>query len=235
MSRLKPQARSADRQADIGRFLLLLVILVATIGLLGMAGIPRYADNPSFGKRVLVTLLSAGILFATIRVTRTSERHQRWFAYGIGTVTVAAILSFFLAETSLMARAIGILWVILVLATPVLVLKEVIGARRVTAQTILGAIGVYLLLGIALTFVAMAMDSWGGFFEVTPRSTAFVYFAFVTITTVGYGDLVPYTDAARMVSIAAAVIAQIYLVVVVARLVSVWGPRRESPAEETSE
>ncbi len=235
MNRLKPHARRQNRQADVGRFLLLLVILVITIGLLGIVGIPRYADNPSLLLRILVTLLSAGILFATIRVTDTTERHQRWYAYGIGAVAVAAILSFYLADTSLMSRTIGILWVLLVLATPVLVLKGVLAAKRVTAQTILGAIGVYLLLGIALTFIAMAMDGWGGFFATTPRSTAFVYFAFVTVTTLGYGDLVPYTDAARMVSVAAAVVAQMYLVVVVARLVSVWGPRRESLAEETTE
>jgi len=83
---------------------------------------------------------------------------------------------------------------------------------------------------VALAFAAIAMEGSVGFFEEVPRSTAYVYFSFVTITSLGYGDLSPYTDGARMISVLAAVSAQMYLVIVVARLVSIWAPRRTAAA-----
>ena len=81
-------------------------------------------------------------------------------------------------------------------------------------------------IGVSLTLLSIAMEGSVGFFETVPRSTAYVYFAFVTITSLGYGDLTPYTDAGRLVTILAAVTAQMYLVIVLARLVAIWNPQR---------
>lgn len=216
------------RQADVGRFAILLILVIATITLLGLVGIPRMESDPSVLTRVTMMVLASSILVATIRITRASERHQRIGAIVIGVIAIGGMISLIVGSTVVIVRIIGVFWVLMVGATPVLVLREVLAVDRVTRQTIIGAITVYLQIGVALTFIVMAIDNWGGFFETTPRSTAYVYFSFVTITTLGYGDLSPYTNFARMVSIVFAVIAQMYLVIVIARLVTMWRPEREA-------
>jgi hypothetical protein len=54
-----------------------------------------------------------------------------------------------------------------------------------------------------------------------------VYYSFVTLATLGYGDIVPLSPSARGLAILEAVVGQIYLVVVVARLVSLYGQSEE--------
>jgi Ion channel len=223
------------RQADVGRFALLLVTVVATIALLGLIGVPRLQDDPTIAARIATTGLTGLILIATIRITRTSERSQHIAGSFIALVALAGAVSLLVSGTLVVTQILGILWVLMVIATPVFVLREVLSGNDVTRQTIIGAISVYLQIGIALTFVAMAIDNWGAFFETAPRPTAYAYFSFVTITTLGYGDLSPYSDGARMVSIAFAVVAQMYLVIVVARLVALWKPDREALADEDDE
>jgi hypothetical protein len=221
----------SHRQADVGRFALLLVVVVATIALLGLVGVPRLQEDPTTFARIATTLLAASILIGTIRITRTSERRQNIAGSIVIVFVVAAIVSLLVSRSVLVAQIVGLVWVFMVAATPVFVLREVLSVDKVTSQTILGAITVYLQIGIALTFIAMAIDTWGAFFETAPRSTAYVYFSFVTITTLGYGDLTPYTDGARMVAISFAVTAQMFLVIVIARLVSLWKPQRREPRE----
>ena len=220
----------SHRQADVGRFALLLVVVVATIALLGLAGVPRLQEDPTAVTRIATTLLAALILIATIRITRTSERQQHIAGTAVVVVSLAGAGSLLLSRSLVFEQIVGIIWILMVVTTPVFVLREVLAVNKVTRQTIIGAITVYLQIGVALTFIAMAFDNWGAFFETAPRSTAYVYFAFVTITTLGYGDLTPYTDGARMVAIGFAVVAQMYLVIVIARLVSLWRPEREPPA-----
>lgn len=223
------QARKANQQADVARFALLLAIVVVIILLLGMIGLPGQSGDDGVAIRIVLTILAAGVLLATLRIARVSHQHQRWFGTVVGFLLFASIIGFLVTSNPLLGKAVSFLWVLLVLAAPVLVLRQVLASDRVTVQTILGSVTVYLLLGVTLALVAIAMQGSVGFFEEVPRSTAYIYFAFVTITTTGYGDLSPYTDGARIVSMAAAVLAQMYLVIVVARLVTMWRPNQIVP------
>lgn len=226
MPMISRSSRNSDQQADVGRFALLLGIVVLIITLLGLIGLPDESDDTGVVMRVILTILAGGVLFSTIRIARVSRQHQRWFGSAIGGLLLLSIVGFMITSDPLLGKLVSFLWVLLVLSAPALVLRQVLAADQVTLQTILGSITVYLLLGVSLAMVAIAMQESVGFFEVVPRSTAYVYFAFVTITALGYGDLAPYTDGARMVSVMAAVTAQMYLVIVVARLVSIWRPSR---------
>jgi hypothetical protein len=235
MASTNRQSRKGNRGPGVRGFALLLVIIALIIGLLGLVGLPSDSDQTSVLMRIVLTVLAGGVLVATLRIARVSRQHQQWVAMAVSALVVITIIGMLLTWSPLLVQIISFLWVLLVIAAPVLVLRQVLLSETVTAQTLLGAITVYLLIGVSLTLVAIAMQESVGFFEETPRSTAYVYFAFVTITTIGYGDLSPYTDGARMASVAFAVAAQMYLVIVVARLVTIWRPRTTKPDSGNSQ
>ncbi len=125
----------------------------------------------------------------------------------------------------------GLLIALLVLAL-LATLRPVFGASRVEAATIAGAISGYLL--IALTWAAvyqeMAAFDPGAFSDdVTSRSwIEATYFSLVTITTVGFGDIVARSPVARIWSGLEAVTGNLYMAVLIARLVSEWRNERHS-------
>jgi hypothetical protein len=103
--------------------------------------------------------------------------------------------------------------------------------QRVTVQTMFGVLCIYLLVGLlfSTTFGAIEALSGEAFFTLGPGgSSDYLYFSFATLTTVGYGDLIAATNLGRSLAITEALIGQIYLVTVVAMIVSQLGTRRAS-------
>jgi len=114
----------------------------------------------------------------------------------------------------------------------VTILQYVLQHGRVTSDRIFAAICVYLLIGYAWTFTYTLLEELRpGAFAVSPaeltpaaddyvgRVQQFRYFSFVTLTTVGYGDVVARSQVARTMVVLEAIMGQIYLTVLVARLV----------------
>lgn len=99
--------------------------------------------------------------------------------------------------------------------------------HKVTVNVINGAIVVYLLIALMWVFIFRFLENiQPGSFAIAQENLKesrflFVYYSFVTITTLGYGDITPLTDTARAFSLLEAVIGQMYLVVLVARLVGI--------------
>jgi uncharacterized membrane protein len=104
-------------------------------------------------------------------------------------------------------------------------------------ETILGALCVYVLLGIAFAGIYAAIndvEKVGFFAQPGPKTNVdFLYFSFITQTTVGYGDLTPGTDFGRVIVTFEALIGQVFLVTLVARLVSMYGRARRAPDSAT--
>lgn len=108
------------------------------------------------------------------------------------------------------------------------VLRRVVTSDTVSFRTILGAISVYIALGILFTWAYGAIDriEGGGFFgaDVATRGSDFLFFSYTTLTTTGYGNLVPVGQVGRMVSGLEMMLGQVFLVTLVAGLVSLWRP-----------
>jgi len=150
-------------------------------------------------------------------------------------VQVGAILAF---VASIVAAAIGgdvakgavfVISALLILTSPVVILSRILRHSQVTAETLLGAICVYILLGLVFSYSDYAVQLVGGisFFAQSGTHDApdFVYYSYITMTTVGYGDLSPAVGLPRTMAVIEALTGQIFLVVLVARLVSMYQPK----------
>jgi hypothetical protein len=133
---------------------------------------------------------------------------------------------------------VGLVIAAIYLAILVGVLRRVLAQRHVTTETILGALCVYFIVGLLFSNIFMAIDALSvepifGF--PVPRAD-YSYFSFITLTTVGYGDLTAVTDIARRFAVIEAMTGQIFLATAVARLVSLYGVdlRRQEVADEVA-
>jgi hypothetical protein len=161
---------------------------------------------------------------ATLAVALLSSR-AGGLAARLLVVAVAAVLAAVQLETTdrTLTSAASVLAGLFVVATILVIARGVIGEREVNQQAVIGAVCIFLLLGMLFTFVysVVAVYGDGPFFVQDTDGTTAVrqYFSFVTLTTVGYGDYSPASDLSRTLSNSEALVGQLYLVTVVAVLV----------------
>jgi hypothetical protein len=130
-----------------------------------------------------------------------------------------------------LARAISLLLVLMATVGVVAgILRQVRAEQGVTVTTMFGVLCVYLLVGMAFASGYGLVDALGDepFFEQMAGGSQsdFVYFSFATVTTTGWGDLTAAADLGRSLAVGEALFGQIYLVTVVALIVSNLGRRR---------
>jgi len=102
-------------------------------------------------------------------------------------------------------------------------IKEILWVKQVTARVIFSAIGAYMLLGFIGTFLFEIVElMYPNSFTKSDVFTGFygeIYFSFVTISTLGYGDITPLTPQGQSVAIIMAVAGQLFLAILMAMLV----------------
>jgi hypothetical protein len=210
------------------RFGLALASIVLTILVSTAAG------DEAWGLVLSVVFMGVTLLL----VLRTTEARPRVRLVAF-VVVLAAILaataSAILGEEEFSDWATPVVGAFLALGAPVAVFRRLRTHERITFQTVLGAICLYLLAAMFYAFLysAMAGLSDEPFFLGSPNggTVDFVYFSFATMTTTGYGDISAATDLGRMVAITEALVGQLYLVTVVAVLVANLGRPRRLRAE----
>ena len=102
---------------------------------------------------------------------------------------------------------------------------DVLRATKITSDEVVGAVAVYLLVGLvsASTYASIELYSPGSFTNPDKSQVQFselVYLSYVALTTIGFGDILPVSAVARSLIVLEAILGQIYLTVLVARLVS---------------
>ncbi len=210
--------------ARLGEFSPLLVSLVVTVILAPIVEAHRFS-----GSILLTIVLLTGIL----AVRR--ERHilVATLVLVIPALTARWISELFDSTQSLATVVAQSLLAIYLLFIAVVVLLAVLGHEKVTTQTVGGAVCVYLLIafvfaclyGIVEFSVPGSLDFSGtriGANNPSVEDTALprlLYFSFVTLTTLGYGDIVPVSGGARSLTISETLAGQLFLAAFVARLV----------------
>jgi hypothetical protein len=141
---------------------------------------------------------------------------------------VLVILSIVRDSDMLHVIALLAMFVFLLLAT-INAFRQIAVGNAISLNRIVGAVCVYLLLGVMWSIAYNVLeylqpDSFKGLTElVSPTwNPDWIYFSFVTITTLGYGDITPLTQTARSLTVAEAIVGQFYIAVLVAGLVSAY-------------
>ncbi len=126
------------------------------------------------------------------------------------------------------ALAITVIWLVYAIA---IIAAHLFQRRDVTVDTILGAVVTYLLVAVAFTlsFEILELQSPGSFSGLPDAAgqdrarlaSAMMYFSLTCISTMGYGDIVPTSDFARPLAVLEGVFGQLYLAVMIARLVGI--------------
>jgi nucleoside permease NupC len=115
-----------------------------------------------------------------------------------------------------------------VVASPIAIAWRLLHHTRVTTQTVLGALCIYILIGLVFANAdyGVQLVSGSSFFAQSGHHgpADFAYFSYITMATVGYGDLTPAVGLPRTNAVLEALIGQIFLVVLVARLVGMYTP-----------
>jgi hypothetical protein len=190
-----------------------------------MASLTRYSGWSAVG----ITALAGTAAAVAFGSSGARSSHVRIVvAVGVTAVVLAIVAA--LSGTAGFLAAAALVQVMLLIAAAATVLKAVLSEPQVDFRTILGAISVYLIFGLLFTSLYVAIDRLqsGEFFlnEVGSQTGDFVFFSFTTLTTTGYGNLVPAAQPGKMVAGLEMLFGQIFLVTLIAGLVSLWRPRR---------
>jgi ion channel len=209
-------SRFATRVANAFGLVLLLVVAIYVLASL--------APYDGWGAVVLAAVTAACAIVGLV----SSGAGQRllWWAIVLGAGTVALAFATVVGAGPT-ALAISALVGALLLATSAgKILGAVLTEHEVNFRTILGAISVYVLLGVLFTYVYLAVDKLqpGQFFGQSVETGDFIFFSITTLTTTGYGNLVPAAQPGKMLSGLEMLVGQIFLVTLIAGLVSLWRP-----------
>jgi hypothetical protein len=208
------------------RYGVLLLALGATFFFEGVA-------KPGDLQRAIGTVLVGATLMLALYAAELPKRLLRVAAAVILTIVAGAVIASVAGNGTTVSGIVAIAnGLLVVLAPPAVViglLRILRATGTVTVTVVAGVLCLYLLVGLFFAFTYTAVQNLGGapFFANgdAATSTRSVYFSFVTMTTVGYGDLTARTNLGHTMAVTEALLGQIYLVTVVAAIVSRLVPR----------
>jgi hypothetical protein len=179
----------------------------------------------------LVLFVQLATIWVTLQAAQARRRLREVTTAFLVLSAAAAILNLFLprgpAGDGGMAVVSGLLYVV----APGVIVRHLVWRRTVDTQTVLGAIAAYLMAGMAFAFAyrALGVLQAGPFFGSQGEGSFSqdLFFSFTTLTTTGYGNLVPATNPGQSFAVGEMLIGQLFLVTAVAKVVSTWRPGQD--------
>ena len=204
------------------------VVLVLLIGTLILASIGGESPAGVLGALVLASSTLVAILW--VSHTRRATLLVVCAVLAVGVLSSAFAL-FFLRDSSTAITVTGFAILAIAGAGPILIGSDLFRQGSVTIQTVLGAVNIYLLIGLffaVLYSTVVVLSPAAPFTGMNAmRRVDLYYYSFIVLTTVGLGDFLPASDTVRVLTIIEALLGQLYLVTVLALLVGKMGGRRE--------
>jgi hypothetical protein len=197
------------------RFGLLLVLLIATVILSGVSDTDMAA--------LLSGLLNVAAFVVGFRASHSTSR--LWTIVGLTSGGIAGAILVATIRADDVGAAFGAtIQVLLLCVLTLTVLGRVVNHKEVTGQTIMGAISAYLLIGQVFAWTYMALPGYVDEAVIEPARSGeiAVYYSFVVLTTLGFGDVTPVNALAERITVLEAVFGQMFLAILIARLVSMY-------------
>ena len=173
-------------------------------------------------------LLAANLLAAVMPVN--AGRSRRFIFVVMFIVWLARPVTAWLDLPVLSVTTLGI-WTVIGLLAAAAALRFAMRATKVDLEHLYAALSAYLLAGIFFALFYWVLEQIGpGAFAAAGNFSrvSAIYFSFVTLATLGYGDIIPRSDVARGLAIVEGVGGQLFLAVLVARLVSLYGRGKDA-------
>lgn len=220
---------TGDEPGPVGSYRYGLVLLLLLVTFVFLAAGPTGTWVP-----FVSAILQGATLLVALLASSVGRRLWRFAVVLVAIALVAslALLIFGIDASEGVTSGINAL---LVGVAPFVIAGSLVRRRRIDLRTVLGVMCIYVLLGMlcAFLFEAVGELSSGPFFAQTATANVadYLYFSFTTLTTVGYGDLTAAHGLGRAFAMLEALTGQLYLVTVVALVVSQLGRRGRTPDE----
>ena len=193
-----------------------LALVAAAFIFASVAGDADWTDS-------VLLMLEGGMLVLAVWTAGLARWSSRALIAILSLTSILAIARL-LVDSQRIAGIAGLATGVLIVATVVAIAVGVIDQDEVNARSVTGAVCIYLLFGLLFLFVdsGIALLGSGPFFAQGTDGTRALrlYFSYVTLATLGYGDYTPAGDLGHTVAVLEALVGQLYLVTVLALLVS---------------
>jgi hypothetical protein len=222
-----------------GRALLAKFVSADSYGLVLVLVVVTYVVSVSFvagWAQSVVLAVQLATVWLTFRTARTPLSARVMVFVVFLAVAAVAFVNLFIAVTSEALAVAFVVSALLYVVAPFAVVRDIATRRSVDQEAVLGAIAAYLIVGMCFAFTYRAI----GVLQPTPffgaegpgDMTQTLFFSFVTLTTTGYGNLVPATNPGQSLAVMEAVLGQLFLVTAVAKIITAWKPRRWRSPED---
>jgi hypothetical protein len=180
--------------------------------------------------RSVALLVQIGTVWLALHVSG-ARRPVRLFATGLFVLAaLVAIGNLVWTRGEIAASVVFITAAMLYFIAPLSILRAIVLQREVDLETVLGAVDAYLLIGMFFAFVYQAVGTIGSapFFEggIDGTIAESLFFSFTTLTTTGYGNLVPASNPGQTFAVLEMLIGQLFLITAVAKVINAWRPLR---------
>jgi hypothetical protein len=207
------------------RFGLVLVVILTAFIISGIDA--RWAQVVGLALTALLTIVTYREAYFPKRVSHVVI---------VGSITLTAAIAIGMIREVSSWRAVPMFIQAAVLAWLVVMLvRAALRSKVVDFQTILAAISAYMVIGLAYSWLYLGMEvvDAGQFSMPSTQPSQFFEFSYIVQTTVGFGNQLPTQSFSSRIVVTQAVLGQVFLVTLVARLVSLYGNARGSTADES--
>jgi hypothetical protein len=198
-----------------------LIVLIATTYVIGTLATERWSVS-------LLLFTQIGTVWYALRISHARESLLITSALVFALSLVAGGWNLFASGQAL----VGLTFLagsLLYLLAPLSIVGDLGRRRHIDRELMMGALATYLMIGMAFAFGyrCLAALQPGPFFGASGDGTLAdsLFYSFVTLTTTGYGDLVPAGNPGRTLAVLEALLGQLFLVTAVAKVVNVWRPK----------
>jgi hypothetical protein len=183
----------------------------------------------------IVVAVQIATIWVVLRASEARRRHRVFVSVLAAISAIVAITNAFIPDqvggNGFMALVSALLYV----GAPFSIVRHLVLRRTVDRETVLGAIAAYLMMGMFFAFAYRTLGAIqaGPFFGTSGDGTfpQDLFFSFTTLTTTGYGNLIPAENPGQSFAVLEMLVGQLFLITAVAKAVNAWQPQPRDTRE----